>query len=29
MKEETHVLKVIRDNKKHKIGVGKILTSNW
>jgi hypothetical protein len=28
MKEETHVLKVIRDNKKHKIGVGKILTSN-
>jgi hypothetical protein len=28
MKEETHVLKVIRNNKKHKIGIGKIFASN-
>jgi hypothetical protein len=27
MQEETHILKVIRDNKKHKIGVGKIFRS--
>lgn len=28
MKEETHILNVIRDEKKHKIGIGKIFTSN-
>jgi hypothetical protein len=27
MKEVTHDIKVIRDNKKHKIGVGKIFTN--
>ncbi len=28
MKEETHDIKVIRDNKKHKIGIGKIFTNH-